>query len=157
MGHPPVELTMLKMPFHTKKYLFTTALCIVASVMSGCVESTFTLANESRLPRFLALPPGLTRSDVSVTMSYYVKASGRSATFILRDKKQQILARVNGKERGLEPLHLKNSPSYPAYEIVVANGITEIVEHRRPEPIFYVTDDPDVRKELLGDHPTVEH
>jgi hypothetical protein len=91
-------------------------------------------------------------------MNYYVKPWGRSATFILRDKKEQILARVNGKEKGLEPLHLKNSPNgsdrgYPAYEVITVNGITEIIEHRRAEPIFYVTDDPAVRKELLGGRP----
>lgn len=88
-------------------------------------------------------------------MSYYVRPWGRDATFILRDKKKQILARVDGKEKGLEPLQLKNppkgfDPGYPAYEVITVRGITEIIEHRKMEPVFYVDDDPAVRKELLA-------
>ena len=29
-----------------------------------------------------------------------------------------------------------------------ANGTTEIIEHRRMEPVFYITDDPEVRRKL---------
>jgi hypothetical protein len=86
-------------------------------------------------------------------MSYYVKPWGRSATFILKDKKEQIREKVHGKTRGLGPNQLKHPPpgfppGYPAYEAIAVNGVTEIIEHRKQEPIFYVTDDPDVRKEL---------
>jgi hypothetical protein len=35
------------------------------------------------------------------------------------------------------------------YEVLTANGITEVIEHRQMEPIFYITDDADV-KERLG-------
>jgi hypothetical protein len=126
------------------------------SGITGCEyfpESTFQLASESRLPKWIALPPGLTRADVVLTMSYYVKPWGRTATFILRDKREQILTKVQGKEKGYEPLHLKNppkgfDPGYPAYEVITVNGVTDIIEHRRMEPIFYVTDDPAVWKEL---------
>lgn len=149
---------MLRIFQRTDKCLLIVALCISSCAITGCVESSFTLASESRLPRWVTPPPGLTRADVSITMNYYVKPWGRSATFILRDKKEQILAKVNGKERGLEPLHLMNSPNgtgfgYPAYEVITVNGITEIIEHRKAEPIFYVTDDPAVRKELLSGGP----
>ena len=44
----------------------------------------------------------LTRADVSITMSYYAKPWGRSATFVLRDAKGQILTKANGKDKGLE-------------------------------------------------------
>jgi hypothetical protein len=86
-------------------------------------------------------------------MSYYVKPWGRSSTFILRDTKGQIRTKVNGKEKGSEPLYLKHPPlgfppGYPSYELITVNGITEIIEHRKMEPIFYVTDDPAVWKEL---------
>ncbi len=89
-------------------------------------------------------------------MSYYVNPWGRDATFILRDKKEQKLAKVKGKVKGLEPLQLKSppkgfDPGYPAYEVITVNGMAEIIEHRKMEPIFYVTDDPAVRKELLAD------
>jgi hypothetical protein len=116
-------------------------------------ESTFELASESRLPKWITLPPGLARSEVSVTMSYYVKPWGCSATFILKDTKGKTLTKVDAKVQGLEPLQLKNPPSgfppgHPSYELITSNRMIEIIEHRKMEPIFYVTDDPAVWKEL---------
>src|SRR5258706_5588221 len=138
-----------------KFLLFFVALTILGSAI-GCEwfpESTFELASESRLPKWITLPPGLTRTDVSITMSYYSKPWGGSATFILRDTKGQIRTKVAGKVKGLEPFQLKHPPpgfppGYPAYELITVNGITEIIEHRKMEPIFYITDDPAVWKEL---------
>jgi len=151
-------IAMLKSLLCRDKCLLIVALCISSCALSGCLESTFNLANESRLPKCITLPPGLTRADVSVTLNYYTKPLGNDAKFILKDKKGKKLARVNGKVKNLYPLELKNSPpgfdrGYPGYEIVEVNGITEIIEHRKMEPIFYVTDDPAVRKELLPDGP----
>jgi hypothetical protein len=117
-------------------------------------ESTFQLASDSRLPKWITLPPGLTRKDVSITMNYYVPLWGsRSATFTLQDTKGKTLKKVSGKVKGSEPFELKNPPSgfppgYPSYEIITVGGTTDIIEHRRPEPIFYVTDDPAVWKDL---------
>jgi hypothetical protein len=116
-------------------------------------ESTFELASESRLPKWISLPPGLARADVSLSMSYYVWPWGSRATFVLRDSKGKILTKVSGKVRGLGPNQLKeprpgSPPGYPSYEVITVNGITEIIEHRRMEPRFYVSDDPAVRKEL---------
>jgi len=86
-------------------------------------------------------------------MSYYVRPSGRTATFTLLNAKKQKLVEVKGTLKGLEPLMLKNprpgfSPDYPSYEIITVNGVTEIIEHRQMEPIFYITDDPAVWTEL---------
>ena len=133
--------------------------CITLTVIGlaiGCEsfpESTFELASQSGLPKWITLPPGLTRADVSLTMNYYIWPWGRRATFILKDTKAQIRTKVAGKVKGLEPLQLKHPPAgfppgYPSYEVIIVNGITEIIEHRKQEPIFYVTDDPAVRKEL---------
>ena len=115
-------------------------------------EATFKLASDSRLPKWVTLPPGLMRANVSLTMNYYVKPWGRSAQFILRDKNEQIMKKEDGKMRCKEPFQLKNPslslPSdYPAYEAITVNGITEIIEHKKMEPIFYVTDDPAVWKQ----------
>ena len=138
-----------------KFLLFFVALTIAGSAI-GCEwfsESTFELASESRLPKWITLPPGLTRVDVSITMSYYVKPWGNNATFILQDTKGQTRTKVDGKVKGSEPFQLKHPPpgfppGYPAYEVITVNSITEIIEHRKMEPIFYITDDPAVWKEL---------
>jgi hypothetical protein len=131
-----------------KFLLFFVALTIAGSA-TGCEwfpESTFELASESRLPKWITLPRGLTRADVSIKMSYYIKPWGRTATFTVQDTKGQVRTKVHGKLKGLEPLQLKNPPhgfppGYPSYEVITANGVTEIIEHRKPEPIFYITDD----------------
>ena len=126
--------------------LLFVALSISALAIVGCEyfpESAFELASESRLPKWITLPPGLTRDEVSITMSYYVKPWGRNAIFILQDKKGKTLTKVDGKMKGFEPLQLKHPPQgfplgYPAYEVITVNGMTDIVEHRKPEPIFYL-------------------
>ncbi len=135
--------------------LFLVALTISGSAVAceWFPESTFELASESRLPKWITLPPGLARADASITMSYYIKPWGRSVTFILRDAKRQMRTKVDGKVKGLYPLELKHPPpgfppGYPSYEVITVNGITEIIEHRKMEPIFYITDDPAVWKEL---------
>lgn len=88
-------------------------------------------------------------------MSYYIDSSGSTATFILLDAKKQKLAEVKSTKLGKEPI-LRKTPQpgfptgYPAYEVITVNGITDIVEHRKMEPIFYMVDDPAVWAELNG-------
>ncbi|HEY1502307.1 MAG TPA: hypothetical protein VGF88_22210 [Acidobacteriaceae bacterium] len=143
-----------------------TLCCLVAAIILcfaivGCryfPESTFQLADDSRLPRWFHLPPGLSRRDVSVTMNYYTKPGGSDATFVLYDQKQHVLAKVNGKVRDAAPLHLKSSSQgdptgYPLFEVVIANGVTEIMEHKKMEPTVYIVDDPAIWRELVGTQP----
>ncbi len=147
---------MFKIIRRIDKLLFLFIVLTIAGSQIGCdwfPEATFELASESRLPKWVTLPPGLTRPDVTIKVSYYVKPWGGSATFILKDKNGQIRTKVYGKLRGLGPNPLKHPPQgfppgYPSYEVITVNGITEIIEHRKMEPIFYITDDPAVRKEL---------
>lgn len=138
------------------RYLFLGAVLVVlGSSTIGCEyfpESTFHLASESRLPRSITLPSGLTRADVSITMSYYIVPWGRRAVFVLQNAKGKTLEKVYGKEKCSEPFQLKNSPrgfppGYPAYEEITVNDTVEMIEHRKMEPVFYVTDDPAVWKE----------
>jgi hypothetical protein len=122
-----------------KHLLLGISLAIVCSVNIGCEslsESTFKLADESSLPKWVTLPPGLTRADVSLTMSYYIRPWGNSAQFILQDKNRQVIKKENGKMRCKEPFQLKgsqqgSSSGYPTYEPITINGITEIIEHRK--------------------------
>jgi hypothetical protein len=131
---------------------------VLAAAGVHWIESTFNLASESRLPHGIAIPPGLTRDDVSVTLEYI----GRSrAEFTLRDKNGKKLATVNGETKG-DPIHLnKTDPISPAYQLVVIKGVTEIMECRayrdnanmaqngRIVARFNVVDDPALLYELL--------
>ena len=148
---------MFKIIRRIDKYLLLfVALTVLGSAIVGCEyfpESTVELASESRLPKWITLPPGLTRSDVSITMSLYYSLWGSDVKFILQDKKGRTLTKVYGENKGDKPLHLKHPPQefplvYPAYDVINVNGVTEIVEYRKMEPIFYVTGDPAVWKEL---------
>lgn len=64
-----------------------------------------------------------------------------------------MIARMNGKTRADGPIRLKDPRpgfpnDYPSYEVITVKGITDIIEHRKMEPVFYVTDDPAVWSEL---------
>ncbi len=136
--------------------LWVAVLCAFSGFsMIGCQyfpESTFELASESRLPKWFSPPPGLRRADVSITMNYYVKPWGRSATFVLHNGKTR--AKADGKLKGNEPLQLKNPPQgfpsgYPSYEVITVNGITDINAYKKLEPYIYLNDDPENRDELI--------
>jgi hypothetical protein len=150
---------MIKIIQHTNRYLILgVVLAISGFTIIGCEyfpEATFKLASDSRLPKWITLPPGLTRAGVSITMSYYIKPWGSSAVFILQDTKKRILEKEDGRATCNEPFQLKNppqgfAPGYPAYEAITVNGMTEIIEHRKMEPIFYITDDTAVWKQYLA-------
>jgi hypothetical protein len=116
-------------------------------------ESTFELAPESRLPKWFAVPPELIRSQVVVKLDYYILPWSSRARFRLVGPHDRVLGEVTGVTRG-EPGTLKVpqpgfAAGYPAYEVVSIGGVTEIIEHRKMEPIFYVSDDPAVRAELM--------
>jgi len=129
---------------------------VSGSAIIGCQyfpESTFELSSESRLPKWITLPPGHTRADVSISMSYYDALWGNNVKFIVQDRKSPILAKLYGKEKSGGPFHLKHPPQgfpdgYPMYEVITVDGTTDIIEHRKMEPVFYVTDDPAVWIEL---------
>jgi len=92
---------------------------------------------------------------VTVTLSYYgpLVGSTRTATVTFRGAKGKTLSEVVANVRGREPLtlepHSDTGPiPYPSYEVLTVAGINEVIEHRRMEPIFYITDDPNVRRKL---------
>jgi hypothetical protein len=139
-----------------KSYLLLGAIFTISALVlvKGCElfpESSFELPSTSRLPKWVTLPSGLTRADVSLTMNYYSMPWGPDAQFILRDKNGKTVKKYNGKMRCGVPFEPENPPQgspsgYPAYEAISVHGVTEIIEHKRMEPIFYVTDDPAVWK-----------
>jgi hypothetical protein len=130
------------------------ALILVAacSPTRGCVESDFDLAPASRLPRWFVLREGTNRSDYSVRMDYWIGPVGRTATFTLRwggVTLDSVVATLKDNEpHTLGPTPATGPIPYPNYEILTANGITEVVEHRRMEPIFYIVDDLEVKRQL---------
>lgn len=125
------------------RYIFIAALYIIfLPMMSGCLESSFSLASGSRLPKWVTLPHGVDRTDISITLRYY-SLRFYDAKVIMTDREGRTIWRADGKTKCHTSL-----TSYPNYEVVVVNGVTEVVEHKRMEPEFYVTDDPTLRRML---------
>ena len=106
------------------------------------------------MPRWFTLPSGVQRDSVNVTLVYYTAPlSGPPvATVTLRGSGGQTLSEVvatlRGDPQSLQPDSGSGRIPYPMYEVLTADGVTEVIEHRRMEPIFYITDDPEVRRRL---------
>jgi hypothetical protein len=135
-----------------RRGLFIVLFCAACNPMRGCAESNFDLAEDSRLPKWFTLANGH-RSDVTLVMTYYIGPGGSTAIFVLRDRNGRKLSEVDGAVRDSQPQTLTPAPPtgllpYPVYEVVTFNGITEVIEHRKRGPMFYVTDDPDVKRKL---------
>jgi hypothetical protein len=87
-------------------------------------------------------------------MDYYSTFDGAEATFEMYKKdKFFALKTVTVIPRAPYENNIKNSPAgfpkgYPKYVVITVDGITDIIEHRKMEPIFYVTDDPAIWQEL---------
>ena len=136
-------------------YISKIIVVLFAVIVSGCAEGNFELSSESRLPEWFEIPKGMTRQDISVTMDTYLVPTEKSI-FKLYDKTGKKLSVVKGKRFGgyLYPKKLKNPPpdfpeGYPSYEVIIADGIIDIIEHRKQQPIFFTTDDPAVWEELV--------
>jgi len=134
--------TMLRCSQRTKKRLLVLAFCALSYTMSGCVESAFTLSSDSGLPACIALPVGLTRKDVSVTLELYTPSHGNDVSFILKDLKGRELSRVRGSTMG--------SGASLYFNVHTDKGTDELIELRpykshetmeqsgRPVALFYV-------------------
>jgi hypothetical protein len=116
------------------------------------VESSFTLAEESPLPAWFA-DAGVSRAEATVTMDYYNGPLGRTAVFSLYDGRGRLVVQIVGEKRGTEPARVagetsSSPPGYPLYEVIAFADATEVIEHRRMEPIFYINTDSEVRQKL---------
>ncbi len=129
------------------KLLLAAILCISCYSLSGCLESSFKLSDESRLPVWIKLSPKVRRQDVSLTLNYCSNPFGPSAKFILKNRHGDTSERVSGNDKpiGSSLYQLK----YPSYVLVVVNGVPEIIEHRTKGAIFYISDDPAIKAKSL--------
>jgi hypothetical protein len=112
---------MLKCIQRAKKFPLILAFFALSYTLSGCVESDFTLSSESRLPTCIALPPGLARKDVSVTIYLSTPIHGKNdVSFILKDLKGRELSRVRGRTGG--------SFGSRDFDVRTEKGTIEIIE-----------------------------
>ncbi len=125
------------------------ALLAALVFVAGCgffPESSFTLSDASRLPRWIPLPGNVTREGIQVEFDFYLDGTGRWIRFVAKDKGGQTLARGKGTLRGSEPRSLSDqgSESVAMYEIVEVSGIVDVFEFRTMTPVVEMCDDPSV-------------
>jgi hypothetical protein len=125
------------------------------SSIRGCEEAQFTLAPDSRLPKWFSLPSGTSRSEVTVMLRYYVPTLSVDDAVLEMKRNGKELSSITG-QRCWHP-QMKNKrnqhggfdpDSYPHYVYIRANGIIEVVEHARG-PLFKVVDDPILVKQAV--------
>ncbi len=120
------------------------AVALVAVLSSSaCAEAQFQLADGSRRPKWFST---VNCDRCKVELSYYVWPWGRRATLVLSDANGRVVATVRAKLRGQDPI--APSGSYPSYEVAEASGTSNVIEHRVPEPRFYMLDDDAVFRTL---------
>jgi hypothetical protein len=110
-------------------------------------ESTLTLSSDSRLPKWFSIPQGYTREDLTVEIFYYVPPppfDKYNVKIILKGPapEHHVITKLIGQGKLHPETERKDRSEYPRYHIISTNGVTEIIEHKQREPIFYVSDDP---------------
>lgn len=119
--------------------------------LCGCVESSFDLAESSRIPKWFTDQQDLDRAEFRVTLDYYTSGA---AVFKLYTKDSFLsLDRVESDNKGQivsanDSVEASNQ-GYPRYLIITIDGISEVIEHRQMEPIFHIVDDQEILTRLL--------
>ena len=105
----------------------------------GLIESEFSLASDSRLPKWMTMPNGYSRHDTSISITFY---SSNKVRFIVRGPtpEQKLLIEKIGTFRW-HPLTKQNGyAAYPIYFIISVDGVEETFEQMKPEPYLYIVD-----------------
>lgn len=133
------------------KIICQVATCAALCAMcSACAESSFLLQEDSRLPRWFQSEADR-RDEVTVEVLFYGIPGGRGATLILRDRSGRRLHSVDAKVDGLAPQtlgHAADGPFSVQYEVLRAEGITEVLEFKNPDDRFRITDDESTLREV---------
>lgn len=129
---------------------FTPLVLMMIVLLSGChplygfIESEFTLAPESRLPRWFTIPPGYMRKDLTMTITVYTHPLFSKVKIIIRGPapEYKVLAKEIGTDRWHPLTEQQGYNTYPNYSIISVDEVEEVYEQRRPEPFLHITDDP---------------
>ena len=126
---------------------------ILAVLLSGCLESSFRLSEQSRFPIWLEVPDEQRHGNYIVTLDYYT--SGKAVFSLVRKSDKELLDRVVAKVRDSKPLEedgtswpMGERPIYPIYSVDTYEGVSEIVGHMERGPIFSIVESGDVVKNV---------
>ena len=123
------------------------ALVIAIAALAGCyvpgrgyAESQFDLVLDSRLPKFFDPAGRISPLGYKARVEYY--SSPQSVRVIIYDRSGRKVFDKQDKFHW-HPADDKEHPAaqYPNYVVVSFDGVEDILEQRRPEPLLYLTDD----------------
>lgn len=131
----------------SRKFLLIVAFCVSSCAISGCIAWNGELSSDSRLPKWITVPPGLTRADV-IVQEEEMDTGGKIAV-ILYNKKFKTLEKVRGKQYYLSG----------GYFIDIVDGVPEVIAHTTHKwknidkyPYLFVVDDPALKRKLLNEN-----
>jgi hypothetical protein len=126
---------------------------VLAVLLSGCLESSFRLSEESRFPIWLEVPDDQSHGNYMVTLDYYT--SGKAVFSLIRKSDKELLDRVVARVRDSKPLEVDGTSwpmgeraTYPIYSVVTYEGVSEIIEHMKRGPIFSIAESGNIVKNV---------
>jgi hypothetical protein len=152
--------------FHWISVLFLICLITACDPVRGFLESRFELAPESRLPKWVQVPSGMSRADVKVELFYYSPPAPNIDDTVLKLRFGKGRPQTITGKHWYHPRTDKELDKYyateprpahpdPSYVVVVVNGIVDVIEHRDREQnardpskaLFWMCDKPDILQE----------
>jgi len=136
------------------RFLAGGALLALVAVFSGCAESNFDLAEDSRVPVWFKLPDGTTRADVRLSATYYIVPYEHVALELSR-KSGKVIAKATGHivstSGGITFPDLMTGDRRRMFQVITVGGTPELFEY---QPAFVdgyrtmalqVCDEPEIR------------
>jgi len=125
--------------------LFMLSLCS-CDFRYGFIESEFNLSTESRLPKWVDIPSGYLRKDLTMTITFYTHPFFKKVKMIVRAPApdHKVIMEIIGNQRYHPLTEEQPRDTYPGYIVISVKGIEEVFEQRERSPVLYITDDPKV-------------
>ncbi len=118
----------------------------------GCFpESSFDLADDSRVPKFFdEIAEENDRDKISVSVDYYL-TEAVFKIYLNNKKVNQVTGqRIGTRPYYLDDLSLGRKNDRPSYNVYDVDGVIEITEHREKNNIFHMNDDSRVEAAILA-------
>lgn len=126
--------------------LLSALMSVACTPWRGFLESEFDLAKESPLPSWIEpLPKGCTRNDVIMRLQYWSSPwDVNDVVLTATCGTKNLLNKTGRSERPKEWYSWAKEDwpmrHYPSFNLITVDGKTEVILHKKMEPIFYVSD-----------------
>ena len=120
-----------------------------ASLLScGTSEANYYFPQSCRLPRWFK---DIARPSVDVEVAAYINKRGRELVFDVYSQKRERIAQKTASVRGDRPVSLGEGDSRESFEVISADGVTDVIRvvYDNPHGVSICTvDDPEIWQRL---------